>query len=74
VALNKSATDLIVQAMENADDMAEVIVVYRMKDNNAADQDGFGWLSNTEDTFVRVLKSASWGMLNKAYSKDSEDL
>lgn len=69
--LKESATDLIIRAMENAEDMAEVVVIYRMKDNNAADQDGFGWVSNTEDTFVRLgmLDSAKWGMLHKSYSK-----
>jgi len=41
--LRESATDLIVRAMETADDMAEVVVIYRMKDNNGADSDGFGW-------------------------------
>lgn len=68
----KSATDLIIQAMENADEMAEVIVLYRMKGNNGADQDGFGWVSNTEDTFVRVgmLESAKWGMLHKSYAEN----
>ena len=69
--LKESATDLIVRAMETAEEMAEVVVIYRMKDNNGADQDGFGWVSNTEDTFVRLgmLQSATWGMLQKSYSK-----
>lgn len=72
--LRESATDLIVKAMEQADDMAEVVVIYRMKENNGADCDGFGWISNTEDTFVRLgmLESASWGMLHKSYSKDDD--
>jgi hypothetical protein len=70
--LNKTATDLIVQAMEQAEDMAEVVVIYRLKENNGADIDGFGWISNTEDTFTRLgmLESASWGMLQKSYSRD----
>lgn len=75
MSLKESATDLIVRAMETAEDMAEVVVIYRMKDNNAADSDGFGWVSNTEDTFVRLgmLDSAKWGMLTKAYSKDDPE-
>lgn len=75
MSLKESATDLIVRAMETADDMAEVVVIYRMKDNNGADADGFGWISNTEDTFVRLgmLESASWGMLQKAYSRENPD-
>ena len=70
--LRESATDLIVRAMEIADDMAEVVVVYRLKDNNDGDMDGFGWVSNTENTFLRLgmLESASWGIMNKAFSKD----
>jgi hypothetical protein len=73
--LKKSATDLIVEAMERADEMAEVVVIYRLKDNNGADVDGFGWVSNTEDTFVRLgmLDSAKWGMLQKSYSKDDPE-
>ena len=69
--LVKSATDLIVEAMENADEMGEVVVIYRMKDNNGDDQDGFAWLSNVKDTFVRVgmLESAKWGMLQKSYTE-----
>jgi len=70
--LRESATDLIVRAMENADEMAEVVVIYRLKENNGADCDGFGWISNTEDTFTRLgmLDSAKWGMLQKAYSRE----
>lgn len=73
--LKESATDLIVKAMEKADEMAEVVVIYRLKDNNASDCDGFGWVSNTEDTFVRLgmLDSAKWGMLMKAYSKEDSE-
>lgn len=73
--LRESATDTIIKAMEQADEMAEVVVIYRMKDNNAAASDGFSWLSNTEDTFVRVgmCESAKWGMLEKAYSKDDPE-
>ena len=72
--LTKSATDLIVEAMENADEMGEVVVVYRLKDNNGDDQDGFSWLSNVKDTFVRLgmLESAKWGMLQKSYTEGDD--
>ncbi len=71
----ESATETIVKAMEHADEMAEVVVIYRLKGNNGADSDGFSWISNTEDTFVRVgmCESAKWGMLEKAYSKDNPE-
>ncbi len=71
--VNKSATDLIVQAMESADEMCEVVVIYRIKVADGEDEDkGFGWLSNTENTSLRVgmCESAKWGMLQKAYTEE----
>jgi hypothetical protein len=72
--LVKSATDLIIQAMEKADEMEEVIVVYRVKGYKSGDQDGFGWVSNSEDSFVRIgmLESAKWGILRACYPGDDE--
>lgn len=72
--LTKSATDLIIQAMEAADEMAECIVVYRLKDHSESEPAGFGWVSNTDDTELRagMLESAKWGMIHKSYSRDGE--
>jgi len=65
--INKPATDVIVHAMENADDMHEIVVVYKLKDDK-----GFAWMSNVNDPHVRVgmLYSAAYGICEKTYNEE----
>jgi hypothetical protein len=64
----KSATDVIITAMEQADDMEDVIVVYRMK-SCRSDEAGVAWHSNTETLeALGMLEMAKAGLLfNKGH-------
>jgi len=70
----KSATDVLIEAMEHAEEMQECVVVYRLKDQGNG-EDGFSWLSNVKDNFTRVgmMHTAAHGMDEIAYKQEEQD-
>ena len=69
-ATTESSTDVIVRAMESAEDMAEVIVIWRTR-NAGEDSAGVCWNSNAS-TFdaLGMIEMAKAGLLQP---KDRED-
>lgn len=71
----RTSTDVIIEAMEQADDMELCVVVYRLK-NNSSGASGCGWISNVNDRSTRtgLLDEARFLMLVKSYGivEDSE--
>jgi hypothetical protein len=66
-----AVADKIVQAMERADEMEDIIIIYRMK---TADQErtGVGWLSTLPNTHDRValMEETKHCMYMVAYRPD----
>ncbi len=63
--VQETATDLIVRAMERADEMEQVIVVYKLRDvpDDAA---GVGWASNaTTFDALALMEMAKHGLLSR---------
>lgn len=63
----QTATDTIVKAMERADDMAVVLVVYKLRDELCgAECSGVGWESNaTTFDALAMLEMAKHGLLSR---------
>jgi hypothetical protein len=69
----KDVTSTIIEAMERADEMASVVIVYKLKPNDRGFS-GVGWFSNMSDlsTRIGVLREVEHGMLTYAYTEDEE--
>jgi hypothetical protein len=67
----KTPTEAIVKAMEHADDMVEVVIVYKLKKNSDG-KDGIGWISTIETTDgkIGILEEAKLVVFGKAYGLD----
>lgn len=67
----KTPTEAIIKAMELADDMVEVVVVYKLKKNETG-KDGIGWVSTIESTDGKIglIEEAKMVIFGKAYGLD----
>ena len=69
---SRTPTDAIVMAMERADDMEDVVVLYRLKKFEG--HGGVGWISSIQSTGNKIglIEEAKMGMFSDAYGIVSE--
>ena len=67
---SKDVTSVIVRAMEHADDMESVVIIYKLKRKND-NISGIGWLSNVDDlnTRIGILREGEHGILSYSYGE-----
>jgi hypothetical protein len=53
--MESAVTDCIISAMEHADEMQDVIIIYRLKADDASRKCGVGWLSTVDGTTEKVV-------------------
>jgi len=65
----KTPTDAIVLAMEKADEMTEMIVIYRIAEK------GVGWISTIEGTGAKLglIEEAKMGIFAHTYGLSQEE-
>jgi len=64
----RTPTEAIISAMEKADDMVEVVVVYKLKKDEHG-KDGIGWVStlDSSDSKIGLLEEAKLVIFHKTY-------
>jgi len=64
----RTPTDALIQAMEQAEDMEQVIVLYKLKKNNEGNS-GIGWVSTitSTDGKIGLLEEGKFAVFGKAY-------
>lgn len=63
----ETCTDVIVRAMENGDNMEQVIVIWKLK-NVDEDESGIGWSTNsTSIEAIGLIEMTKHGILNRSH-------
>jgi hypothetical protein len=67
-------TETLIRAMENADDMAEVMVIFRLK-ADAAGHAGMGWVTEQSSLHAKLafMEEAKFAMCNTIYGRKEEE-
>ena len=68
----RTCTDVLVEAMEHADNMQEVVVIYRLK-SDTPKSDGVGWIGNPKfSERIGLIEEAKFGMFAHVYGMDDD--
>lgn len=52
--LPDNPTDALIRAIETADSMSDVLVIYKLKSDKHNDHDGVGWISTLSGTGAKL--------------------